>query len=137
MPNISIHRKSHFNAAHRLFNKRWDQQKNTEVFGKCANPHYHGHNYELIVTVNGEINQETGFVINLDLLKKIIENEVEDYLDHKNLNEQIDEFKILNPTVENIAVVIWNRLKNKLESELKLEVTLYETSRNFATYKGN
>lgn len=136
MPKIFVYRKSHFNAAHRLYNKNWDDSKNEAIFGKCANPYYHGHNYELIVGVKGRIDEKTGFVINLDLLKTIIEKEVEDYLDHKNLNEQIIEFKELNPTVENIAVVIWNRLKACLPKDLTLEVTLYETPRNFAVYSG-
>lgn len=137
MPVVTVHRKSHFNAAHRLFHEDWDDKKNDSVFGKCANPYYHGHNYDLIVSITGPIDQQTGFVINLDELKLYMSTEIEDYLDHKNLNEQIPEFKNLNPTVENIAVVIWNRLKEKIDSHLKLEVTLYETPRNFATYSGN
>lgn len=134
---ITINRKSHFNAAHRLFKPGWTDEKNREVFGKCSNPHYHGHNYELIVSVTGEIDPETGFLMNLDLLKKIILEEVENYLDHKNLNEEIAEFKTLNPTAENISVVIWNRIRNKLNANLKLKVTLYETPRNFVEYSGD
>ncbi|MFA5620643.1 MAG: 6-carboxytetrahydropterin synthase [Weeksellaceae bacterium] len=134
---ITINRKSHFNAAHRLFKPGWTDEKNLEVFGKCSNPHYHGHNYELIVSVTGEIDPETGFLMNLDLLKKIILEEVENYLDHKNLNEEIAEFKTLNPTAENISVVIWNRIRNKLNANLKLKVTLYETPRNFVEYSGD
>lgn len=133
---VTINRKAHFNAAHRLFRADWSDEKNQTVFGKCSNPLYHGHNYELIVGITGEINPETGFVMNLDILKKIILEEVEDYLDHKNLNLEVEEFKSLNPTVENISIVIWNRIRTKLESKLKLKVTLYETPRNFVEYSG-
>lgn len=134
---VTINRKAHFNAAHRLYHADWDDQKNFEVFGKCSNPMFHGHNYELIVSITGQINPETGFVMNLDDLKRIIETEVEEYLDHKNLNLEVEEFKKLNPTVENISVVIWNRIRAKLENHLKLKVTLYETPRNYAEYSGD
>jgi 6-pyruvoyltetrahydropterin/6-carboxytetrahydropterin synthase len=134
---VTISRKAHFNAAHRLFNPNWDDDKNFAVFGKCSNPHFHGHNYELIVSITGPINPETGFVMNLDALKTIILEEVEDYLDHKNLNLEIEEFKNLNPTVENISVVIWNRIRAKLESHLELKITLFETPRNFVEYYGD
>lgn len=134
---VTINRKAHFNAAHRLYHPDWDDQKNFEVFGKCSNPMFHGHNYELIVSITGPINPETGFVMNLDDLKRIIETEVEEYLDHKNLNLEVEEFKKLNPTVENISVVIWNRIRAKLENHLKLKVTLYETPRNYAEYSGD
>lgn len=134
---VTISRKAHFNAAHRLFHSNWDDEKNFAVFGKCSNPHFHGHNYELIVSITGPINPETGFVMNLDELKTIILEEVEDYLDHKNLNLEVEEFKNLNPTVENISVVIWNRIRAKLESNLDLKVTLFETPRNFVEYSGN
>lgn len=133
---LTVHRKAHFNAAHRLYRKDWDDAKNEAVFGKCSNPHYHGHNYELVVSVNGEIDEETGFVMDLKLLKELIYEEVEVPFDHKNLNEELQEFQELNPTVENIAVVIWNKLRKKLKPELDLEVTLYETPRNFVTYTG-
>ena len=133
---VTISRKAHFNAAHRLFNPNWDDAENFKVFGKCSNPNFHGHNYEMIVSIKGEINPETGFVMNLDELKKIILEEVEDYLDHKNLNLEIPEFKNLNPTVENISVVIWNRIRQKLDSKLKLKITLFETPRNFVEYSG-
>lgn|SRR5690606_1477386 len=133
---VTISRKAHFNAAHRLFNPNWDDQKNFEVFGKCSNPNFHGHNYELIVSITGEIIPETGFVMNLDELKSIIEVEVEEYLDHKNLNLEIPEFQNLNPTVENISVIIWNRIRAKLASHLDLKVTLFETPRNFVEYEG-
>lgn len=134
---VTISRKAHFNAAHRLFNPIWDDKKNFQIFGKCSNPNYHGHNYELIVSVTGEINSDTGFVMNLDELKTFILEEVEDYLDHKNLNIEVEEFKNLNPTVENISVVIWNRIRARLDAHLDLKVTLYETPRNFVEYSGN
>lgn len=134
---VTVSRKSHFNAAHQLVNPNWDKQKNEQVFGKCSNPYYHGHNYEIIVSITGEIDPETGFVISIDELKKIIETEVEDYLDHKNLNIEVLEFKTLNPTAENIVVVIWNRIKAKLNPTLALKVTLFETPRNFVEYNGN
>ncbi len=133
---VTVNRKAHFNAAHRLYNPAWNDEQNFTVFGKCSNPHYHGHNYELIVSVAGEVDPETGFVMNLDLLRKIIEEEIEDYLDHKNLNIEVEEFKNLNPTAENIVVLIWNKIRNKLASNLDLKVTLYETPRNFVEYSG-
>jgi len=132
----TVSRRAHFNAAHRLYHKDWTDDKNLEVFGKCSNPNYHGHNYELIISVTGEIEEETGFVIDLKSLKDIIKTEVEDSFDHKNLNIEVEEFKNLNPTAENIAVVIYDKLKSKLKSELDLEVTVYETARNFVTYSG-
>lgn len=134
---VTISRKAHFNAAHRLFNPNWSDQKNFEVFGKCSNPNFHGHNYEMIVSITGEINPETGFVMNLDDLKAIIFEQVEEYLDHKNLNVEIPEFRNLNPTVENISVVIWNRIRERLDTNLKLKITLFETPRNFVEYSGN
>jgi len=132
----TISRKAHFNAAHRLHRKDWTDQKNDAVFGKCNNPNFHGHNYELIVSIKGEINQETGFVMDIKLLSEIIKAEVEDQFDHKNLNLDVPEFENLNPTAENIAVVIWNKIKNKIQPEFDLEVILYETPRNFVTYNG-
>lgn len=134
---VTVHRKAHFNAAHRLYRKEWSFEKNQEVFGKCNNPAYHGHNYELIVSVTGKIDPETGYVMDMKLLKDIIKDEVEDAFDHKNLNEQVPEFENLNPTAENIAVVIWNKIREKIDTEKKIEITLYETPRNFVTYKGN
>ncbi len=136
MPKVTVHRKAHFNAAHRLHNGDWSDARNATVFGKCANPHYHGHNYELIVAVKGEINPVTGFVMDMKVLKDLIEVEIEEKLDHKNLNEEVEEFKTLNPTAENIAVVIWNILRTKIEEQLELSVTLYETPRNFVVYTG-
>lgn len=133
---VTVHRKAHFNAAHRLYKKEWDDEENARVFGKCSNPNYHGHNYELIVAVAGEIDPNTGFVMDLKNLKELIFQEIETPFDHKNLNIEVPEFKNLNPTAENIAVVIWEKLRKHLEGHLDLEVTLYETPRNFVIYKG-
>lgn len=133
---ITVSRKAHFNAAHRLYRKDWSFEKNDEIFGKCNNPNFHGHNYELIVSVTGEIDTETGYVIDMKVLKDIIKREVEDAFDHKNLNLEVPEFADLNPTAENIAVVIYNKMKSELDSKLDLEITLYETPRNFVTYSG-
>ena len=133
---VTVSRKAHFNAAHKLFRPDWNDAKNKEVFGKCANENYHGHNYELIVSLTGEINQETGYVYDLGNLKNIIKAEVEEYLDHKNLNLEVPEFKETNPTAENIVIFIYNKLKFVLEDRLDLEVTLYETPRNFVSYSG-
>ena len=133
---VTVNRKAHFNAAHRLFNKNWSDEQNFEVFGKGSYPNYHGHNYEIIVAVKGEVDPETGFVMNLDELRKIIAVEVEDYLDHKNLNVDIEEFKNINPTAENIVILIWNKIRAKLATDLELKVTLYETLRNFVEYAG-
>ncbi|PID67814.1 MAG: 6-pyruvoyl tetrahydrobiopterin synthase [Flavobacteriia bacterium] len=134
---VTVNRKAHFNAAHRLYNCEWSDERNDEMFGKCANPHYHGHNYELIVSVTGAINPETGYVMDMKFLKELIEREVEEQFDHKNLNEQVPEFKSLNPTAENIAVVIWQKLRPHIKSSLDLKITLYETPRNFVSYDGN
>jgi 6-pyruvoyltetrahydropterin/6-carboxytetrahydropterin synthase len=133
---VTVSRKAHFNAAHKLFRPDWTDIKNKEVFGKCANENYHGHNYELIVSLTGEINQETGYVYDLGKLKNIIKTEVEDYLDHKNLNLDIDDFKSSNPSAENIAVLIYNRLIPYFDDSFKLKITLYETPRNFVEYSG-
>ncbi len=132
---LKVSRKAHFNAAHRLFKEDWDDAKNLEVFGKCSNPNFHGHNYELIVSVTGDVDPETGFVIDLKILKQLVRMEIEEHLDHKNLNIEVEEFKNLNPTVENIAVVIYDRLKPHLK-EFELEIMLFETPRNFVTYSG-
>ena len=133
---VKVSRRAHFNAAHRLYRKDWGDDRNWEVFGKCNNPNFHGHNYELVVSVTGGIDPETGFVIDMNVLKSMIREQVEDYLDHKNLNLEVKEFEILNPTAENIAVVIFNRLRPHLDPDLELEVVLYETPRNFVTYSG-
>ena len=136
MPKVTVHRKAHFNAAHRLYRKDWSDAKNFEVFSKCSNPNFHGHNYELIVSLKGEIDKETGYVFDLGILKRLIKTEIEDCFDHKNLNIEVEEFKNLNPTAENISVVIYNKLVKHLPSNLELEITLYETPRNFVTFKG-
>jgi len=133
---IKVSRKGHFNAAHRLHNPNWNSEKNAEIFGKCNNPNYHGHNYDLIAHVTGEIDPDTGYVIDMKVLKEIMNEEVLDRYDHKNLNLDFEEFKSLNPTAENIAVVIWNRLRKRLENHLQLTVTLYETERNYVEYSG-
>ncbi|WP_422083984.1 6-pyruvoyl trahydropterin synthase family protein [Ulvibacterium sp.] len=133
---VKVSRRAHFNAAHRLYRQDWTDEKNNAVFGKCNNPEYHGHNYELIVSVTGEIDPDTGFVMDMKVLKELIQKKVEDALDHKNLNTQVPEFKDLNPTAENIAVVIWNRLRPHIDNHKTLEVVLYETPRNFVTYSG-
>ncbi len=133
---VKLSRKAHFNAAHRLYRPDWSMEKNDAVFGKCNNPNFHGHNYELIVSVTGEIDEETGYVMDIQQLKQIIYTEVEQEFDHKNLNVEVDAFKNLNPTAENIAVVIWNKLRKHISSTLDLEIKLYETPRNFVTYNG-
>lgn len=135
--NVKVSRKAHFNAAHRLYRPEWDNDKNEKVFGKCNNPRYHGHNYELIVSVTGPVDPITGFVVDMKILKDLIRTEVEEVMDHKNLNEEVEEFKTLNPTAENIAVVIWNRLRPHFLDSHTLEVQLFETPRNFVTYTGN
>ena len=133
---VTVSRKAHFNAAHKLYRPDWTDEKNLEVFGRCANKNFHGHNYELIVSLTGEIDKETGYVYDLGKLKGIIKSEVEDYLDHKNLNLDIDDFKNLNPSAENIAVLIYNRLIKYFDDSYKLKITLYETPRNFVEYSG-
>lgn len=133
---VTVSRKAHFNAAHRLFNPNWSDKRNTEIFGKCNNPNFHGHNYELIVSVTGTVNPETGYVIDMSLLKQIIKEEIEDSLDHKNLNLDVVEFKSIIPTAENISIYIYNKIKSRLDSNLDLEITLYETPRNFVKYSG-
>ena len=133
---VTVCRKAHFNAAHRLFNPLWDDKQNKEIFGVCSNPNYHGHNYDLIVKVSGEIDPETGYVIDMNILKEIIEEVVVKRYDHKNLNLDIVDFKDVNPTAENIAVAIWNLLRAKIDSKLGINVVLYETERNFVEYSG-
>lgn len=133
---VKVSRKAHFNAAHRLYRKDWSDEKNQLIFDKCNNPNYHGHNYELIVSITGEIDKETGYVIDMKILKEIIKEEVEEAFDHKNLNLEVPEFKDLNPTAENISVVIYEKIKPRIEQHLELEITLFETPRNFVTYSG-
>lgn len=134
---VKVSRKAHFNAAHRLYRPDWSFEKNDAIFGLCNNPNFHGHNYELIVSVTGEIDPETGFVIDVKILKDLIKSEIEDAFDHKNLNVEVPEFKNLNPTAEHIAVVIWDKLRPHIDNSKDLEVVLYETPRNFVTYVGN
>jgi 6-pyruvoyltetrahydropterin/6-carboxytetrahydropterin synthase len=131
---VAVYRKAHFNAAHRLYNPGWSNDKNNEVFGLCNNVNWHGHNYDLIVKVVGEINPETGYVIDMKFLKDLIKNEIEERFDHKNLNLDCVEFVGINPTAENIVIVIYNILREKLDPALDLQVRLYETERNFVEY---
>ena len=131
---ISAFRKAHFNAAHRLHNPKWSDEMNAEVFGLCNLPNYHGHNYELEVKVTGEVDPETGFLIDLKILKDLIKEQIEDRFDHKNLNLDTAEFKHLNPTAENICFVIWNILRSHLNEKYDLAVRLYETPRNYVEF---
>ena len=133
---ISVTRKSHFNAAHRLNNPKWSEEKNEEFFGLCNNKNYHGHNYELDVTVSGEIDEESGYLVDMKELSDIIESEIESRFDHKNLNLDTEEFRELNPTAENIAIVSWNILRKKIPKKFQLSIKLYETPRNFVEYSG-
>lgn len=131
---VAVFRSEHFNSAHRLYRPDWTDDKNFEVFGKCSNPNYHGHNYELIVKVTGHPNPETGFVMDMKELQTLIKNEICERFDHRNLNEDCVEFKNLNPTAENIAMVIYDLLRKKITDNLELQVRLYETPRNFVEY---
>ncbi|XOV66578.1 MAG: 6-pyruvoyl tetrahydropterin synthase family protein [Fluviicola sp.] len=130
----TIIRKEHFNAAHRLHNPHWSDEKNAEVFGKCNNPNYHGHNYNLEVKVTGYVDEETGYVMDAKILKNLIRTRVVEKFDHKNLNLDTEEFKNLNPTAENIARVIFEALRKELSDELELKIKLYETERNVVEY---
>ena len=131
---VAVYRKEHFNAAHRLNNSLWTDEQNAEVFGKCNNKNFHGHNYELIVKVVGIPNLQTGYVLDMKLLSDVIKTEILDRFDHKNLNLDTQEFKTINPTAENIAIVIYDLLKAKLDKDLELQIRLYETERNFVEY---
>lgn len=131
---VAVYRKENFNAAHRLYNPAWDMAKNDAVFGLCNNPNYHGHNYDLIVKIVGEPDKETGYVIDLKILSDIIKEKIIEKFDHRNLNEDCEEFKNLNPTAENIAIVIYNLLRPAIDASLYLQVRLYETKRNFVEY---
>ena len=131
---VAVIRIEHFNAAHRLYRKDWDDIKNKEVFGKCSNPLYHGHNYYLEVKVTGDVDPETGYVIDLKILKEIINDEVLEKFDHKNLNEDTEEFRDLNPTAENIAVVIYDKLRSRLDVNYEVKVRLSETEKNIVEY---
>ena len=131
---VAVYRKEHFNAAHRLHNDKFDEVTNDKLFGKCNNPHYHGHNYELIVKVTGLPDKDTGYVIDLKKLSELIKTEILKRFDHKNLNLDVAEFKQLNPTAENIAIVTYNILRPLIDEQLELQVCLYETERNFVQY---
>ena len=131
---VSVFRKEHFNAAHRLTNPAWDERKNNAVFGKCNNPNYHGHNYELVIKVTGIPNAETGYVMDMKILSDVIRDNIIEKFDHRNLNEDCIEFKSINPTAENIAMVIYHILREKINSDLSMQVRLYETERNFVEY---
>jgi 6-pyruvoyltetrahydropterin/6-carboxytetrahydropterin synthase len=134
MMKTTVCRRAHFNAAHRLHNPNWSDEKNQTIFGKCNNPNYHGHNYDLVVSVTGYVDEETGYVIDMKELKTLIKEKVLERFDHKNLNLDTAEFKSLNPTAENIARIIYELLRPGINSEHSLRVTLYETKRNFVEY---
>jgi 6-pyruvoyltetrahydropterin/6-carboxytetrahydropterin synthase len=134
MEKVAVFRKEHFNAAHRLNNPQWDEATNLRIFGKCNFPNYHGHNYELIVRVTGKLDPETGYVIDMKVLSDIIQDTVIYKFDHRNLNLDVPEFKALNPSAENIAIVIYTLLRPKIDNTLDIQITLYETPRNFVTY---
>ena len=130
----TVCRKAHFNAAHRLHNTEWSDDKNKSVFGKCNNPYFHGHNYDLIVKVTGDVDPDTGYVMDMKILRDLIDKEVLEKFDHKNLNMETEEFKSLNPTAENIARIIYEKLRAGIDKDLALRITLYETERNFVEY---
>lgn len=134
MNRVAVFRKEHFNAAHRLNNPAWDETKNNSIFGKCNNPSYHGHNYELIVKVTGEPDPATGYVMDMKLLSDLVKEHILDKFDHKNLNLDTKEFKELNPTAENIVMVIYDILRNKIDIKHDLQLRLYETERNFVEF---
>jgi 6-pyruvoyltetrahydropterin/6-carboxytetrahydropterin synthase len=131
---VAVYRKENFNAAHRLNNPLWTDEMNATVFGKCNNPNYHGHNYELIVKLIGEPDEATGYVFDMKLLSNIIKESVLEKFDHKNLNLDTEEFKHLNPSAENIAIVIYNILRQQIDEKFELQIRLYETERNFVEY---
>jgi 6-pyruvoyltetrahydropterin/6-carboxytetrahydropterin synthase len=134
---VAVFRKEHFNAAHRLYNPDWSDDKNREIFGKCSNPNFHGHNYELIIKLVGPIDPDTGYVYDMKKLSTLVKENILKKFDHKNLNLDTHEFKNLNPSAENIAVVVWNILRNKIEEKYDLTVRVYETERNFVEFDGN
>jgi len=131
---VRVSRKAHFNAAHRLYNPNWPNEKNDAVFGLCNNANYHGHNYNLVVSVTGEIDPNTGYVIDMKILKDIIDQKVVEKMDHKNLNLDVPEFKNLIPTTENIVIVCYNLIKEALPENLELHIQLYETERNSVSF---
>ena len=134
---VKVSRKAHFNAAHRLHNSAWNAEKNREVFGKCNNENGHGHNYEVIAHVTGQIDPESGYVMDMKDLKSFMVEEIEDRYDHKNLNLDVPEFASLNPTAENMVVIIWQRLRRRIDPKHEVIVTLYETERNYVEYNGD
>lgn len=131
---VQVNRKAHFNAAHRLYNPNWTEEKNEEIFGLCNNNHFHGHNYNLVVSVTGEVDPDTGYVIDMKILKQLIKEQVTSKLDHKNLNLDVPEFKNIIPTAENIVIVCYQLIRDVLPKELELRITLFETERNSVTY---
>lgn len=135
-PVVSVFRKTHFNAAHRLHNPAWDDDRNREVFGVCNNANYHGHNYDLIVKVTGTVDPATGYVMDMKILQELLDEHIISRFDHRNLSLDVDEFRKLNPTAENIAMVIWSILREHIGKDKQLSVTLYETERNFVEYSG-
>ncbi|WP_185859161.1 6-pyruvoyl trahydropterin synthase family protein [Blattabacterium cuenoti] len=132
----TISRKGYFSAAHRLYNRHWNYQKNIEIFGKCAYLNYHGHNYEYIASVTGEVDKETGFVLSLHKLRDLLREEIEKLFDHKNINLDLKEFSSVNPTAENIVIFMWNKINKRISSNFDLKITLYETGNNFVEYDG-
>ncbi|GAB4091186.1 6-pyruvoyl trahydropterin synthase family protein [Flaviaesturariibacter terrae] len=131
---VSVFRREHFNAAHRLFNPTWSEETNAKVFGKCSLPHYHGHNYELEIKVTGEVDPRTGFVMDMKVLSDLVQQQVVERFDHKNLNLDTKEFQQLNPTAENISIVIYRLLRPYIDQHLDLKLRLYETPRNYVEY---
>ncbi len=131
---VAVFRRESFNAAHRLYNPAWDEAANDRVFGKCALPHYHGHNYDLVVKVVGEPDPETGYVMDMKILSELVQQEIIERFDHRNLNLDTAEFRELNPTAENIALVIYRILRPRIDKKMELQVRLYETARNFVEY---
>jgi 6-pyruvoyltetrahydropterin/6-carboxytetrahydropterin synthase len=134
---VTVCRKSHFNAAHRIFNPNWDDRKNEEVFGLCSLPNYHGHNYDLVVKLTGEVNQETGYVFDMKVLKEIVDEHIVKRYDHRNLNLDVKDFEKVIPSAENIAIAVWNILREQIDRAYDLQVILYETERNYVEYSGS
>lgn len=134
MHRVTVNRKEHFNAAHRLYNPNWSEERNDETFGKCNNPNWHGHNYEIIVSLTGEVDIETGYVYDMKKLSDLIKERVLNRFDHKNLNLDVTEFKNFNPTAENIVKVIYDLLRTEIEDRYEMKIKLYETERNFVEY---
>ncbi len=133
---VTVCRKSHFNATHRLHNPNWSDERNERVFGSCNNPNYHGHNYDLVVKVTGPVDKESGYVYDMKQLAEIVDKAVIARFDHKNLYLDVDDFKDLNPTTENFSIIIWNILRKEIEMKYTLSVVLFETERNFVEYTG-